>query len=270
MKTILRNAACLAVVALTGASLLAADGVVITQRMTTGGVTDTNTVQIIKDKMRVDVSSAGQSKQVIVFDATRGAISIISPERRTYMELTKEQIDQMAGMMRGMMAQAEAAMANMTPAQRAQMQGMMGGRGAAAGPKVEFRKTGTDRVGQWTCDKYEGTRNGQKVVEHCTVAPSALGLTAADTAVMQQLADMAKSMTSMVSEATGLLDIGRMDEQGFAGLPVKTVTTEGGREVISELASVARQSIADSLFDVPAGFQKQDIMGGMMGGRGRQ
>jgi hypothetical protein len=173
-------------------------------------------------------------------------------------------------MMRGMMAQAEAAMANMPPAQRAQMEAMMGGRGAAgAGPKVEFRKTGTDRVGQWTCDKYEGLQNGQKVVEHCTVAPGALGLTAADTAVVQQLADLAKSMTTMVAQSTGILDIGRMEQQGFAGLPVKSVTTVNGREVISELASVTRQNIAESLFEVPAGFQKQDIMGGM-GGRGRQ
>ena len=70
----------------------------------------------------------------------------------------------------------------MPPAQRAQMEALMRVRGtgaagaAAAAPKTQFRKTGTDRVGTWTCDKYEGTLNNQKVSEGTLEAEGYVGV----------------------------------------------------------------------------------------------
>ncbi len=60
--------------------------------------------------------------------------------------------------------------------------------GAAPAPvKTEYRKTGTDRVAKWTCDKYDVYGDGQKASEVCTVSVAALGLSAADVDVMRQL-----------------------------------------------------------------------------------
>jgi len=44
-----------------------------------------------------------------------------------------------------------------------------GGAGAAA-RKTQYRKTGTDKVGNWTCDKYEGYEGTVKTSEVCTAA----------------------------------------------------------------------------------------------------
>ena len=47
----------------------------------------------------------------------------------------------------------------------------MAGGGAGATAKPEFRRAGSDKVGKWTCEKWEGFRNDEKVAEVCTVEP---------------------------------------------------------------------------------------------------
>jgi hypothetical protein len=76
---------------------------------------------------------------------------------------------------------------------------------------------------------------------------------------MHQLADFFKKL---VPQGAMMMDVGSAD-QGFDGLPVRTVMTVAGKQVTSELTQVSRQSFADTLFQVPAGFQKQEFMNGM-------
>jgi phage terminase Nu1 subunit (DNA packaging protein) len=269
MKVIFGSVAAFGVAALTSASLLAADGVVIAQRITSNGQTTTTQTQITRDKMRVEMAGSGAISQIVIFDGTRSVMNIVDMQRRTYMELTKAQIDQMAQQMQGMMEQM---MAGMSPQQRAQMEGMMRGRmgGGMAGmgapaAKPEFRKVGTDRVAQWTCDKYEGTANGQKVTEVCTIEPTALGLTAADMNVMRQLGDMFKGLAQFAQQAASVMNIGRIEDQGYTGLPIRHVNVTSG--TTTEMTGLTRQDIPDAQFQIPAGFTKQDMP--MMGGRGR-
>jgi hypothetical protein len=254
-------------VGLAGGVAAAAEGVQLVQRTTTSGTTLTSQVQIAQDKMRAEIVDPSSGlKQAIIFDAGRQVISIVNVERRTYVEVTKAQIDQLGAQMQGMMAQMEAAMANMPPAQRAQVEAMMRGRGMgmAQAPRIEYQRTGTDRVGQWACDTYEGTENGQKVTELCTVAPSALGLTAADAETMRQLAEFFKKL---MPNGASMLDVGSAEQHGFTGVPIRTISSAGGSQVTTELTEVSRQTFEDSVFQVPAGFQKQEFMGSM--GRGR-
>jgi hypothetical protein len=136
---------------------------------------------------------------------------------------------------------------------------MMRGRGMgnmAAPMKIEYRKTGTDRVGQWTCDTYEGTQNGQKVSEICTVSPSAVGLTAGDIQTMQHLSDFFKKM---VPTGGMMVEVGVPENQGFNGVPIRTKVTIGDKTLTTEIVGFSRQNIADSAFQVPAGFQKQNF-----------
>jgi hypothetical protein len=151
----------------------------------------------------------------------------------------------------------------------AMMKGRMGGAGGAAAAKIEYRKTGTGTVGKWTCDKYEGYTNGQKTQELCTVDPKVLGFTPADFQVTRDMAEFFKQFQQMGGGAASQqpFAFGTPEEQGFSGVPVRSVITVNGSEVISELAEARRQAFPDSTFQVPAGYQKNDLMG--RGRRGR-
>jgi hypothetical protein len=265
MKSMCRTAACVAALCLISAAARAADGVQIAERTTVDGTPQTNRVLIAKDLMRAEIADpASGAKQTIIFDGTRQVIDIVNMDRKTYVEVTKAQLDQLGAQMHDMMGQMQAAMASMPPAQRAQMEAMMRGRGVgplmSSGVKTEYRKSGTDHVGQWTCDTYEGSQNGQKVSEVCTVDPATIGLGAAEVATVQQLAAF---FNKLIPEGAGMMDIGRPEAQGFSGLPIRTSTTLRGKTVTNEITGVSRQALDDSLFQVPAGFQKQDFPGGM-------
>jgi hypothetical protein len=269
VKSIVKSLLAAAVWCLTIGVAWAADGVLLVQRTTTASGSKTNQIQIAKDRMRAEVEGP-MGSQVVIFDATKQVIDILNVERKTYIEMTKAELDNMATQAQQMMSQMQTMMANMPPAQRAQMEAMMAGRGmGAAAPaapvKVEYKKTGTDRVAKWNCDKYDVLRDGQKTSEVCTASPAALGLTAADVDVMRQLGQFFKQIAS---QASAMFDLGQPTDPGFIGVPVRSIMTVAGQPVTGEVTDVSHQTFDDSLFAVPAGFQKEDMMRGR--GRGRQ
>jgi len=248
--------------------LQAADGVLIVQKETSGDRTTTNQIQIEKDRMRAEASGPAGEKQAFIFDGAKQVMWIVNYDRKSYSEITKADVDRLGGQMSAAMAQMQEQLKSMPPEQRAQvermMAGRMGGAGPGAAPKPEYKKTGTDRVGKWTCDKYEGTLNNQKTVELCTVDPKALGFTMADFAVSQQLAAFFAKLVPQAAQ--NMFQLGRMEEQGFSGIPVRRQSF-GARPSTSEITDVTRQNFPDATFAVPSGFEKQDSPFGR--GRGR-
>jgi hypothetical protein len=254
----------------------AADGLLIVPKTTSGGAPQTNQIQIENKRMRAESSSSTGGKTVVMFDAAKEVLTMVDMDKKTYSELTKADVEAIGAQMAQlapMMAQMQEQLKNMPPEQRAQfeamMKGRMGGAGmpGAAAPKTQYRKAGTATVGKWTCDKYEGFEGEQKTSEVCTVDPKALGFAATDFEVTKQLmAFMKKMMPQMASQ---MFSIGTQEEQGFSGVPVRQTITVGGRQVTSEISEVSRQSFPDSVFQIPAGFQKTDPMGGRGRGRGR-
>jgi len=237
--------------------LLAADGILIVEKTTTGSTTQTNQVQIEKTRMRAESAGPNGGRQVFVFDGGAQLMSVIDYDKKAYTEMTKADTDGLGAQMAGAMAQMQDQMKNLPPAQRAQMEAMMKGRGMAAGAatKTEYRKAGMDKVGKWTCDKYEGYQNNQKTSEICTVDPKTLGFSVADFEVTQQLSDFFQKL--MPQNADQIFSLGKSDPQGFSGVPVRRIYSIGQRQTVSELTEVSRQTFADSIFAVPAGFQKQ-------------
>ena len=255
---------------LSAATAGAADGILIAQKMTSasGGVT-TSQVQIDKTHMRAEMTGANGRKQAMVFDGAAQVMRTIDDEAKTYSEMTKADLDRIGGQMAGAMGQMQEQMKNLPPEARARMEEMMKGRGIApaGGEPTIYKKVGTDTVGKWTCDRYEGTRGGEKVSEVCTVAPATLGFTAADFDVTKQMAEFFAKLVPQGADQ--LFRIGAATANGFSGLPVRTVTFTGGKPAgTTEMTDAGRQNIPDSTFTVPAGYTKRDMMGGR--GRGRQ
>jgi hypothetical protein len=258
----------------------AADGLLIVQKTTGAGVTTTNQTQIESKRMRAESTGATGGKTVFMFDAAKEVLTMVDMDKKTYSELTKADVDAISAQMAAAAPQLSAAMAqmqeqmkNMPPEQRAQVEAMMkgrmggGGMPGAAAPKTQYRRAGTGTVGKWTCDKYEGFEGDQKTSEVCTVDPKVLGFAASDFEVTKQLMAFFKKM--MPQMANQVFSIGTTEEQGFSGLPVRQTVTIGGRQVTHEISDISRQTFPDSVFQVPAGFQKTEMMGGRGRGRGR-
>jgi hypothetical protein len=264
------NVVLAAAIAALAVPVYAADGILIVQQTTIAGKTDTNHTQIEKTRMRAESTRPTGGKTVVLFDGPTQVIRFVDDAAKTYNEMTKADVDGMGAQMAGLTAQMQQAMANMSPEQRAQVEAMMKARGGgvpgAGGPpaRTEYTKVGTDKVGKWTCDKYEGFRNGEKTSEVCTVDPKVLGITPADLEITRQLADFFSKMAPQTSDV--VFRVGSGADKMFAGVPVRT-STFGARPMVMEITEVGRQNFSDSTFVVPSDYQKV-AFGGR--GRGRQ
>ena len=261
-----------AAMCLLGVSIHAANGVVISMKTTTGASSATSQIQLDANHMRAEMAGRGGAQNTVVFDGTKQAMYLIDDSKKTYSEITKEDVDRVAAQMQQAQQQMQSAMANVPPEQRAQIEAMMRGRGrgmsgmGAPAAKPTYKKSGTDKVGKWTCDKYEGYEGDRKTSEVCTVPPTALGLTASDFDITKQFAKFFSGVMPQMSDR--VFSLGSLEDRGFVGVPVRTISygADGSVQGTSELTDISHQNIPDSTFAPPSGYAKQD----MGFGRGRR
>jgi hypothetical protein len=247
---------------LAASPLFAADGVLIVEKTTSGGNTKTNQIQIEKERMRAESDT-----QTVVFDGAKQVLWLINDGRKSYSEMTKADIDRMGGQLNDAMAKMQEQLKGLPPEQRAQIEAMMKGRGmpamagGAPAAKTEYRKTGADKVGAWACDKYEGTRGGQKVTELCTVDPKVLGFAMSDFQVSKQLMEFFSKIVPQGADR--MFAVGTPEEQGFSGVPVRRIAFNNGQQQsVSEVTQASRQNFPASTFELPAGYQKEALTAG--------
>jgi hypothetical protein len=240
---------------------LQAQGISMVMKETGNGSTATNRVQIDKDHMRAEART-DQGQSAFIFDAQKQVVRMVNLDQKTYMELTKAEMDQMRQQMSGAMAQLQEQLKNIPPEQRAAVEQMMRARGGAlpgaAQPpaKIQFRKTGSDKVGQWACTTYDGLRGQEKVASVCAIDPKDLGVNASDFEITRQLQQFLASLVPQAADR--MFVMGSPDDQGFAGVPVRHTTYRNGAvESVSELTEFRRETFPASTFDVPAGFRKE-------------
>jgi len=246
-----------------GAVCAQAQGVVFVQKETVKGQPSTNQIQLDKNHIRAESHDNGTT-QVFLFDATKQTALIIDMNKKSYTEITKADAERLRQQMDSAMGQMQAQLANLPPEQRQIVEQMMRARGGLPGanaqqaPKIQYRAAGSDKVGQWTCTKYEGFVGQQKTAEVCTVDPKEFGLTATDLDVARQLADFLKAMAPGASDRMFLN--GTVQDQGFAGIPIRhTSYSNGAVESVSELVEFRKEAIPASTFDAPAGFRKEAL-----------
>ena len=261
-----------ATLSLLGTSIYAANGVVISMKTTTGASSTTTQIQLDANHMRTEMAGRGGAQNTVVFDGAKQAMYLIDDSKKTYSEITKDDLDKFAAQMQQAQQQMQSAMANVPPEQRAQIEAMMRSRGrgmaamGAPAAKPTYKKAGTDKVGKWSCDKYEGYEGDRKTSEVCTVAPTALGLAASDFDVTKQFAKFFSGIMPQMSDR--VFSLGSLEDRGFVGVPIRRISygADGSVQDTSELTDITHQNIPDSTFAPPSGDAKQD----MGFGRGRR
>lgn len=82
MSPVVKTAPLVVALCLMAARLMAADGILIVQKHTAGGTTQTHQIQIENTRMRAETRDVSGRTQVMVFDAAAQLIRIIDPEKR--------------------------------------------------------------------------------------------------------------------------------------------------------------------------------------------
>jgi hypothetical protein len=260
-------------------------GVVVTSTHTKLDTHQTDATNIFVEADKLKVVSP---ENTMIYRADLNRVWVINPQRRSYMEMTPETMQQMAGQIAGATAQLGAAQAQMQarlaqlpPEQRAQIEALMASRGLggppggrAAGPppppQIAYTRAGASKaVGNWRCDVYRKTSNGQQEEDVCLAPITAAGLSAADFQVLERLsAFMAPVMSSPMVPRTDYLGWNAMNKAvGFQAVPLDTMLYDSGKPYAEEMVTkIERTTIPANTFELPAGLTKEDI--GIPGGRG--
>ena len=212
--------------------------------------------------------------QVVIFDGAKQVLYMVNPARE---DLQRDDQGRRGRRRRAARrrdgADAEGARRHAAGAARADGshdEGPPGHAGHGRGRRsTEYRRGGTSKVSKWTCDVYEGFQNNAKTGEVCTVSAERARLRRRPTS---------RCRGSSPSSCAGSIPQGA--DQVFAagapragagiqGVPVRRVATVAGREIVTELTSVARQTFPDSSFAVPDGFTQQTSAAVRIGPRPR-
>jgi hypothetical protein len=221
---------------------------------TPDGATQTMLVQDGKMK-----TSAGKNNSMIIKD---GTIYIVDDQRKSYREMTREQMKQMASQANAAMTQMQERMKNMPPEQRAMMEKMMGDKipGGMGGGKPDVwasKDTGkSETVDGRKCKVWNITRNGQPFEELCVVPFSTLAgkedLEKAFRELTDAFSEFAKGMPNAESGTKARIDVN--------GYPVRARAYDASgkyRGTETVLSKWAEETIPAAQFDVPKGYKKE-------------
>ena len=227
----------------------------------------TTKLRVESDRIRIEMDGDGRS-DVMIFRGDRQVMWMIDHKAKVYREMTKADIGRLGNRASEIRAMMQEQLKNMPPERRQMgekmMKSKMSGMGGAPQPaKTEYTKVASGQeVNQWTCDKYEGIREGQKRREVWTAAPGQLGLDMSDFKVMQQMGEFFKGFSQFGNEAPFRVGSeAAQQEKDYTGVPVRQIFYQGGRPISkTEIKEVRREDFDASLFEIPEGYKKQKMM----------
>jgi len=235
-------------------------------RVEKGSVTPSNeTVQAEGEAVRID-SKGPDGNQTVIFRKDKQLMWMIDNDKKVYHEMTKADFEKMGSYMNDAMAQAQkemdAQLAQMPAAQRAQVEAMMKQNmpkmpQQAVSAPTQYKKIASgEKIGAWTCDKYDLMEGQNKVATMWVADWAQLGVTRADFAAFESMADFFSKMSGM-QQAMGEAQK-EMKEMMAMGLPIKqSFDVSPGFE--QQLVKLEKKSIDATVFDLPADYKKEAI-----------
>lgn len=205
-------------------------------------------------------ASSGKQNSMII---KANLITIVDDGKKTYMQMTKEEMKKMASQASAAINQMQEKMKNMTPEQRAMMEKMMGGSlpGGLPSDKPDVwdaKNTGkSDTVEGHKCAVWNLSRNGKLFEEMCVVPFKSLP-------GKEDVEKSFKELAEAFSEFTKGIDMGNSVQvrTQIDGYPVRTRSYDAngklrGNETV--LTKWVEESVPASAFEVPKGYTKKEM-----------
>ena len=219
-------------------------------------------VWIDGDRLRTETDG-----QVVIFRADKGTLWTWATGKKEYMELTREQAQQMGGVMAEMQKQ----LASLPPEQRAMAEQMMAARMGAMASRMDTNTKApepmvvtplgkTETIHGWACAASEVRRGGKVEGEYWLTPWEQFHLSAADLAVFGKLADFLREATGGMTGAIQDPFAQRYGADGLQGIPVRVISpgAKGGSST-QEIVELKVADNAASLFELPPGMTKQSM-----------
>ncbi len=212
------------------------------------------------NRLRMELTRPDGRHAVLIFRGDRNVMWSLDEKHRTYTEVDRARMQALVAQSDATRKQMEKDFDKVPPEKRMEMLRLL----AQGAPKKKrepptIRPTGrTDKVGGVPCHEVEVLRDGEKRREVCVADWTAAGVTKEDLAALRDLNEFEDDTVGTVG--------GRAQDDALElfemldGLPVRVRTFRAGQPRTElRVVKVAREAIAPSLFEVPAGYAKREF-----------
>jgi hypothetical protein len=256
MRFPIRSAA--VIVVAVAAPLFAQDLTIVSKTTSDKSPPETTTSYLSQDHVRM---ASGQGMETIT-DPKAGQIMTLDNKKKTYYVTTKQDMEQAAAKMKQRMdspemKKAQERLKNLTPEQRKQMEGAMGGLLGS----FDVKKTGpTRKIAGYGCETWEITMGELSKTDECLSSELQIPVQAWE--MYRGYADSLKTMMSALGPMAK--DVAKMSEKfkDLKGYPMASETTVKvmgySSRTTSEVIEVKRGPIPASAWEIPAGYKKVD------------
>jgi hypothetical protein len=211
-------------------------------------------VLIDGDKVRVDMDSEGG--QSIIYDLEKKEVTIINHDERSWIKLTKKQIDdskaQIKKQMEMIMEQQKAVLQSLPPEQREMVEKQMKEITGETRP-AEIKYIKAEKKGKWNnqeCEIYDGMADNKKVEELCTVTPKKLKCSIVELDRLKQI-----STDFAINEAQE--GVSAWNNIAEIGVPVIQKSVDNGKILFTnKLVSFQNMKVPLEKFRVPAEYKE--------------
>ncbi len=228
-------------------------------------------ISILVDGVKMKLSGMEKSNEMI-FDGGSKAMVVLDHERKSYFQIDEKSVAEISAKLDAAMAEMEAQLANMPPAQRAMMENMMKGKmpqGGQERPESTIVRTGKfDTISGYKAERVDVQSSDGKSQELWVAPWSALGGS-------EEVVDAFSGMSSLFNEMLGAFSQGPMAgmfsqrmQSGWMdklkeldGFPVASKTFDQAGKLVSEtmLSNIEEREIPASEFNVPKGYKQQKM-----------
>ena len=225
----------------------------------TEGLGTTSITENFSMPKKFKVVRTGDSKigNVVIARLDKGLFWTLQPEKKTYTEMTFDDMEQMmtraSAKMDAAMAKMREQMKNMPADQREMMEKMMAGKmpGATDTKPIEVKSTGEKKtISGYACTKYSITSGGE-VTSTMWITKDVKPFAS----LMNDWKEFSRRMLAMTSRfAKGTADA----YKNLDGFPIQTIMKIGNSEVTTTVTTIEQRSTADNEFEIPAGYTKEE------------
>ncbi|RJE70504.1 hypothetical protein [Reichenbachiella sp. MSK19-1] len=242
---------------------LATEGVLIVSKSTNLSSQQITTSKIYLTDSKLQISNSGQDNSSMIFDANKEVFTFIDNKKREYYQFDKPTLVQLKEQLK-MMVQVMKQFASQMPEEQQKKLDMI--LNPSNGAIINYKETGTGKVGNWNTKQFQGTNENEKVLELNIASFETLGIEAEKFNAMKQLIDF---FTENLQEVATMLPTSQsmsaisFDENSpilKEGFPVKTRTyAEGSSKSETIIQSITETGIAESQFSIPSGYARKTI-----------
>lgn len=226
-----------------------AGGVIKLEENARGKGKSTTVIYLTDNFLRMDFSGNVKDNSIII-DLSKDIILSIDNKLKTYIELTKSDIEKLKTILGNANSKMENAEGenNKAPNENS----------LPGGDELKYVKSSSvNQLGNWKCDKYEALKGTDLISEIWTINWKDSGLKNEYYESLKKLHESLNVFSEKLGITAGVNNFGLAGEKNF---PIKSVDYEGKLTVrTSEVKEITEQEIPAKMFELPQGLTKKNL-----------